>query len=242
MFRGLLAVVVLVGMARADEKVQDLIGEANRLFKERKYDDALDRLNAALKIDADSEAAIDLRGSVHYMKGNFKQAVADFDQFLKLRPKDFNGHWRRGIALYYVGRYADGVKQFEGYEKVDTSDVENTFWHWMCKYRADGAEAARKALLKTGKDRRQPMNEVLALIQGKATPKEVLTAAEGVKDEAERKSALFYGHLYLGLYHDVLGEKKKALEHLEQAAGPYKIGHYMGEVARVHRDWLKAKK
>ena len=50
---------------------------------------------------------------------------------------------------------------------------------------------------------------------------------------------LFYAHLYLGLYYDSLGDKKQALEHMTRAAGDYKISHYMGDVARVHRDILQ---
>ena len=178
------------------------------------------------------------------MLGDFKGAVADFDAFLKMHPEKANGHWRRGIALYYLGRYEDGYKQFEGYETVDASDVENTFWHWMCYAKKHGAEKARKALLRTGKDKRTPMNEVLALLQGKIKPEAVMKAAEaGDLPEAQRNRQLFYAHLYLGLYFEQTGDKKKALRHLELAASKkYHNGTYMGEVARVHHAWLAAKK
>jgi lipoprotein NlpI len=238
-----LIVALAVTSAQAEGDTKALLADADRLFKARKYDEALARLDEAIKQDAKLAPAYDLRGSVKYMMGDFKGACADFDQHLKLRPGDFNGHWRRGIALYYVGRYEEGRKQFEGYEKVDTSDVENTFWHWMCVYKKDGEKAAQAALLKTGKDKRTPMNEVLLLIQGKATPEAVLKAANaGELTEAQRKPQLFYGNLYLGLYHDVKGDRKQAIAHLEKAAKDYHNGSYMGEVARVHLEWLKKMK
>jgi hypothetical protein len=59
--------------------------------------------------------------------------------------------------------------------------------------------------------------------------------------EEQRKPNLFYAHLYLGLYYDMVGDKKKAIEHLKQASGKYKL-NYMGEVARVHREYLEKKK
>jgi hypothetical protein len=41
----------------------------------------------------------------------------------------------------------------------------------------------------------------------------------------------------------VLGDKKKAAGRMALAAGKYKVGHYMGEVARVPAEVLaKAKK
>ena len=64
-----------------------------------------------------------------------KESLADFDKFLALRPAEKNGHWKRGISLYYAGRFEDGKKQFEGYENVDTNDVENAVWHFLCNAR-----------------------------------------------------------------------------------------------------------
>ncbi|NNC88790.1 MAG: hypothetical protein HKN82_10070, partial [Akkermansiaceae bacterium] len=46
--------------------------------------------------------------------------------------------------------------------------------------------------------------------------------------------------LYLGLYHEALGEEAKAAAHMQKAAGDYKMDHYMGRVAQVHvklRGW-----
>ena len=214
------------------------LAQADKLFKEAKYDEAVKILDKAIADDKDFVQAINRRGMVQYMRGKFKESVADFDKVIELEPRAFPGHWQRGISLYYVGRHEDGAKQFDGYQKVSTSDVENTFWHWMCNHKRLGEKAAREALLKTGRDSRAPMNEVLELIQGKIEPAAVLKAAE--KDG--KKESLFYAHLYLGLYHEVKGDKKKALEHLELAAGKYHLGDYMHEVARVHRDWLKGMK
>lgn len=93
--------------------------------------------------------------------------------------------------------------------------------------------------MKIGNDRRVPLMEVYALYRGAVGPEAVLKgSAVGDPGERERNQRLFYAHLYLGIYHDLLGEKKKAIEHLSQAAGKYRIGHYMGEVVRVHHDLL----
>ena len=35
------------------------------------------------------------------------------------------------------------------------------------------------------------------------------------------------------------GDKAKALEHMTEAAGKYRIDHYMGDVARVHEELLR---
>ena len=47
------------------------------------------------------------------------------------------------------------------------------------------------------------------------------------------------GHLYLGLYYEATGDGRLALEHLTKAADDHPFPHYMGDVARVHRDLLR---
>lgn len=242
--RSLCVALLLTVLAGADERQTPTTAggwfeRANRLFGERRWADTAAACTRCLERDADHADALDLRGSAEFMRGRFREAVADFDRALRLRPEKANGHWRRGIALYYAGRYAEGMRQFEGYEQVDTNDVENALWHLMCAARKDGLAKARAGILKIGKDRRVPMMEVYALYRGTIGPEAVLKAAlAGDPGERERSQRLFYAHLYLGIYHDLLGEKKKATEHLAQAAGKYRIGHYMGEVARVHHDLL----
>jgi lipoprotein NlpI len=203
--------------------------------------EAIGDFDRCLSIDPKIAEAYDIRGSSKFKQAKFADAVADFDHFLELRPAQAQGHWRRGIALYYVGRYADGRDQFKGYESVDTNDVENAVWHFLCAAKVDGVDKARAAMLKIGKDSRVPMMQVYDMYRGKLQPADVLSAAEGDKVTPEqRRDRLFYAHLYLGLYFDATGDAAKALEHMELAAGKYRSGHYMGEVARVHADVLRA--
>ncbi len=205
--------------------------------------EAVADFDKAIDLDASMAEAYDRRGSERFKLGQIKESLADFDKYLELRPEARNGHWRRGITLYYAGQFEEGRKQFEGYEKVDTNDVENAVWHYLCNARVVGVEKARAQLLKVGKDRRVPLMEVYALFAGKAKPDDVLAAARaGTPRDGELKQRLFYAHLYLGLYYEAEGDRKKALEHITKAADDYQVGHYMGDVARVHRDLLKKEK
>ncbi|HEY7153903.1 MAG TPA: tetratricopeptide repeat protein [Gemmataceae bacterium] len=206
----------------------------------RRHAEAIADFTRCLERDPKNARAFDHRGSEQFKLGRIKESLADFDKFLALEPKAASGHWKRGISLYYAGRYDDGRKQFEGYEKVDTNDVENAVWHFLCNARRLGIDKARERMLKIGKDRRVPMMDVYDLYRGKLKPADVLAAAEAGDMPAElRKQQLFYAHLYLGLYYDVLGDQRKALEHMTLAEGKYRIGHYMGDVAHVHAELLR---
>ena len=244
----LFALVLVAAWVSAEDKpeptsAKEWLEKGSEASGNRKYADAVSAFTKCLKLDPDHSQALDSRGSAYFMLGKFSESVADFDRCIKLEPAKANGHWRRGISLYYAGKYEAGKKQFEGYEKVDTNDVENAVWHFLCAARKDGVAKARTGLLKIGKDKRVPMMQVYQLFKGTIKPEDVMAAAKaGDLTDDQRKPMLFYAHLYLGLYHDVLGEKKKAAEHMTLAAGKYKIGHYMGEVARVHHEVLSKSK
>src|SRR4029078_1701440 len=110
-------------------------------------------------------AELEARGSEHFRAARFADSVAAFDAEIRAEPRRAPWHWKRGISLYYAGRYADGAKQFEGYQTVDGNDVENAVWRFLCQARdpAVGFEKAQKQILPIRDDPRVPMMQVYAL-------------------------------------------------------------------------------
>jgi len=198
----------------------------------------------AIKLDPRLADAWQRRGSEHFKLGHIKESIADFDKFLELMPQQSPYHWQRGISYYYAGRFEDGRKQFESHQTVNSNDVENAVWHFLCVARSAGVEKARAALIPIKGDGRVPMMEVHALFAGKIKPEVVLKAA-GVDGPPtlQLNRQLFYAHLYLGLYFEAIGDGKQAREHITKAAGQYRTDDYMGDVARVHEQlrWPKEK-
>ncbi len=188
-----------------------------------------------LKLDPSVPDAWQHRGGEHFKLGHIKESIADFDKFIEFAPQKAPYHWQRGISLYYAGRFDEGRKQFESHQTVNSNDVENAVWHFLCIARTNGIEKARAALIPIKGDARVPMMEVHALFAGKIKPEDVLKAATaGSPAPPQLKSQLFYAHLYLGLYFEALGDDKLAREHITKAATEYQTGDYMGDVARVH--------
>lgn len=205
----------------------------------RQHDKAIADLTRCLERDPKLAEAYDHRGSEQFILGHIKESLDDFDTFLKLRPKAAPGHWKRGIALYYAGRYADGRQQFKDGDKIFANDVENAVWHFLCNAKLQGIDKARDEMLPIGKDDRVPLMKAYDLFVGKCKPADLMAEAQaGDVPAALRKQQLFYAHLYLGLYYDALGDKGKALQHMSEAAGKYRLG-YMGDVAHVHAELLR---
>jgi lipoprotein NlpI len=203
-----------------------------------KFKDAAGDLTKALELDPNDARVYHLRGCVQFKAGRISESIADFDRYIELVPKAKVSHWQRGISYYYAGRWDDGIAQFEGYQTFDSNDVENAVWRFMCMAKKDGIAKAQAAMLKIGPDKRVPMREVYELYLGQKKPEEVFAAARAGKPDGELLNRqLFYAHLYVGIWHDLNGDKRKALAEL-RAAADRPIGHYMWDVARVHRDML----
>ena len=179
------------------------------------------------------QAVLD-RAVADFQNLRIKESVVGFDKVARMVPDQSPQLWQRGIALYYAGRYKDCREQFQSHRRVNPNDVENAAWHFLCVTRAESLEKAKARLLPVGPDARVPMRQVYEMFRGTLTPDQVLAAA-GNSAEAQ-----FFGHLYVGLYHEALGDAKQALEHIAKAAEDrYSVGGYMHMVARVHLALLR---
>lgn len=168
-----------------------------------------------------------------------KESVAAFDKLIAIAPEAKPQLWQRGLSLYLAGDFKGGREQFEVHQTVNSNDVENAAWHFICVARAESLEAAKKALIPISGDTRVPMKEVHDLFAGKGTVEEVLKAAESGEGETLQNHRC-YAHLYLGLYFEALGDEAKAKSHMLKAANDYRMDHYMGKSAQVHvkvRGW-----
>lgn len=205
-----------------------------------KNDEAIADLSEAIRLEPASAFLWQERAKLRFKRNKMSEAVADFDRAIRLRPESEPYNWERGIALYYAGYFTDGRRQFESHQTVNSNDVENAVWHFLCVVRAKGLEEARKNLIPIQGDTRVPMKQVHELFAGKAKVEDVLAAAEAPggapKDTALQK---FYAHLYLGLYFEAIAEPAKCREHILAAVQLADVAGYMGDVARVHAERLE---
>ncbi len=215
-----------------------ILGAAHEMSQHHRR--AIAAFSQAIRLDPKLAAAYNHRGSERFKLGQVAESIADFDAYLALEPKEVPGHWKRGISYYYAGRYKDGAEQFARYEKIDTNDVENAVWRYLCMARDVGVDKARAAMLKVGKDARVPFMEIYDLYLGKRKPADVLAAAMAGKPSGDQlNERLFYAHLYLGLYYDSLGDFRQARPELAEAVEKHRIDHYMWDVGRVHLNRLR---
>ena len=235
------AIAMVSQVLLADPKHLNALALRGRYYYELHQDaKALADFDAVIALDPRAPILYQHRGWCRFRLGKFDDAIADFDTFIRLVPAEEPQHWQRGIVYYYAKRFADGKKQFELHQTVNPHDVENAVWHFLCTARLSGLEAARASLIPITGDARVPMAQVQSLFAGKATPQDVLKAAEaGEPKTPRREGQLFYAHLYLGLYYEAIGEDLKCREHIQKAVTQFPSDSPMGDVARVHAQVLK---
>lgn len=219
----LLTVLLTIGYCHADEAT------IVAAYQDGDYDKVVE-LTESGEHDNIRAAALQRRGEQRFFDADIDGSITDFDAVIEIDPAADPHHWQRGLSYYYAEEYEKGKSQFERHQTVNSQDVENAAWHFICAVRApDGSvEAARKEFIPITRDARVPMKEIHALYSGEGSADAVLAAAE------DDRNGLCYAHLYLGLYYEALGEEEKSANHIRKAAYDYAMDHYMGKTAQVH--------
>jgi lipoprotein NlpI len=170
------------------------------------------------------------RGMVHFKLANINESIADFDTAEKLDPRLTPYLWQRGLSYYYAEQFALGAKQFEIDLTINSQDVEETVWHYLCVARLYSPVQARQSLLEVRNDPRLVMRRVYDLYAGNSSVDDFVLAAGSSNDKRES----FYSYLYLGLYFEVESQLEPARQYMRKAVS-HQIDDYMWHLATVHQ-------
>lgn len=215
---------------------EQLLIDANRLLSEKSFAKAAALASQAAELAPKSPRVLQGAAELLYLSGKSRASIPLFDRVVELAPSSAPQNWQRGIALCSSGDFVRGAEQFKTHHDVNPDDVENSAWYFLCIAKTEGVEAARKTVIPSRGDGRQPMMSILQMLKGELEPDEVLQAAEKNSSPGRgRQSALFYADLYVGLYHDSLGEPEPAKKYLERSQS-YGIEGYMVRTAKVYLD------
>ena len=193
-------------------------------------DEKLDRYNNVIRANPKNPKGYVQRGMVKFKLAQINESIADFDTAEQLEPSITPYLWQRGLSYYYANRFTEGASQFEVDLTVNSQDVEETVWRYLCIARLQGATEARTSLLSVKNDPRLVMRRVYNLYAGNSSIEDVLAA--GIPFDKRSK---FYSHLYVGLYFEAANQPEQAQFYITKAVDSYKIDDYMWYLARVHK-------
>jgi lipoprotein NlpI len=205
-----------------------------------RHAEAIADFDRAIKLEPKGVAGYHYRGRERFKAGKIDESIADFDRAIELDLTHEDECWERGLSRYYAGQFDKAQKSFEDYHKVGPEDIENGLWRMLSQAEIEGLPAAQKDLLTYEPKRRPPFPLFYDLYAGAGTPEHVLEhAADGAKDDADRRTRQFYAHLYLGMWFVVNRDRPSAIEQLEKAVA-LRSTDYMWYVARHQLRLLRA--
>ena len=241
----LLSIVTNVTACRSQEsprqKARNLLRDAEKAYQSNKFDEAAKHAQAAADLQPAVAEMQQNAAQLLFLSGKVDQSIVCFDKANQLSEQNAPHNWQRGVALGCAGKFAEGAEQFGLHHDVNPNDVENSAWYFLCVAKSKGLEAARASVIGSGGDRREPMMSVLKMLQGTLKPDEVLVAAKAnTKEGPDRKLALFYGFLYVGLYYDSIGESEQAAAALDSCLA-HADKDYMSRTAQLYKELRFAK-
>jgi tetratricopeptide (TPR) repeat protein len=96
------------GIAKGDELAEIHLSNGKALRDRHELDKALESFRAALAL-APAAATYSLRGTVHYDKGSWDKAIADYSEAIRLEPASGEAFNNRAWTYYRAGRSAEAL-------------------------------------------------------------------------------------------------------------------------------------
>ncbi|MBI4212515.1 MAG: tetratricopeptide repeat protein [Deltaproteobacteria bacterium] len=93
----------------------------------KRYDDARSVFEGVSALAPDSDVPLVALGGVHFCEGRLKEAIACYEQALKLDPGSLFAKVYLGEALLFAGRMDDGMVLLKEVEKKDGTGAAGHF-------------------------------------------------------------------------------------------------------------------
>ena len=146
------------------------------------------------------------------MKGDYQAAIADYDESIRIDPKDIDGYRARGFANFYAANYGAAVPDLARAVADKPADAYPALWLFIARTRAGDQTAA--AELATNARALKPTDWPYAVVElylGRRTLEATLAAPTKPDDRCEAQ-------FYVGEWQLLRAERAAAIEALRTAA------------------------
>ena len=199
----LAALLALIASQAVGASGLDEAGAAMIAAQHGDYDEAIRRFAAAIAAGDLSPQNLLLahhnRGNAFQDKGAYKEAVAEYDEALRLKPDYAGSYYARGRARFASAQFPVAAADFARSVELDPTDSYGVLWLHLARARAAVADAGELIRNSAKLDLARWPGPLLSLYLGKANVEQV--RAESVKgDESVKAEQICEATFYIGEY------------------------------------------
>ena len=168
------------------------------------YDEAIRRFGVAIAGGDLSPQNLLLahhnRGNAFQDKGDYRQAIAEYDAALRLKPDYAGSYYARGRARFAMAQHPAASVDFARAVELDPKDAYAVLWLHLARAKSGVADSGEFMRNIGQLDLARWPGSVLSLHLGKAAPEQV--RAEAAKGEGDAQTEqLCEAAFYIGEYH-----------------------------------------
>ncbi len=140
------------------------------------YDAAIADYDQAVRLDPAFSLGFYARAAANYEKNNYGQAIRDYDEAIRLNPDFAFAYEGRGYARFLLGQFTAAQADFAKVLELTPGHQDAALWSVLARSRAGRGELEKNT---TQLKLAGWQGHALDLFLGRATPEEVLSAAQG---------------------------------------------------------------
>lgn len=215
------------------------IADADEALKRKSYlidpmryralaNEQLAHLDLALA-DADRAAALAPReGAVHQLRANLllqagrsADAVVEEDAAIALEPDNGNHYWIRAVAKFGLGKWTDAIADYDKTLALDPKGIYAVIWRHLARLAEGQSDTAMLADVAAKESAAKWPMPVLAFLQGKMKPAELLQSAAtatGPEETSTTADRACEANYYIGADAFLRHNKTVAIPYLRTAA------------------------
>jgi tetratricopeptide (TPR) repeat protein len=198
---------------------EKLLGEAEKLDKAGKLEEAREKIREVIKLDPKMTLAYLALGVTSRRLGDFEGCVDACSRGLAIDPQDSELYLRRGIAWFHLGLYGIALEDFEDAAGIAYDDPRPELWRGLTLVELDRPLEAINAYASSIRRDRTYMlaylNRGLAYLQTHQPRKAEFDFDQAIRHDPKDVRAWFnrgVAQSYQGRYADAVGSYSEALK------------------------------
>ncbi|HEY2986537.1 MAG TPA: tetratricopeptide repeat protein [Candidatus Binatia bacterium] len=157
------------------------------------------------------------RGTIYMSKKDYKRAIPEFDEAVRLDPTLAQGFNTRGFARFFLGDFKPAVTDFTRAVQERPADLYALLWRYIVQAKTGGDGAADLERATRQMDLAEWPGPLVLMYRGQAKQQDVLRPLADVQNPKTQREKKCEFYFYAGQQLLIQGKKSEAIKMLRAA-------------------------